>query len=440
VTAISGAAAGGRLVARGRPRGPRRAPRARLLPEIAKVALADDRDRETTATVAALDRARRRLPRSHRTAMRRFLLWLAAFMAVIGLAAALRPCRRSRTGYVASPVPAPLRADRPRARGQLRPRSGPGRGRHLRGVEVRPGDPLQGRGRGRAHAAAAGDGPRAIADRTGGTHYTEADPRRPPTSTCANGCWYLRHPAVRSTAARATRRGWRWRRTNAGQANVDEWIRGTRRPGSRVVIPFPETRAYIDRVLHLRDPLPAGLQTSDRARFERDDSRRERHHVRHEIAHQGRRHRRRRADRLCAVVPHRQRRDAGARTSPSSCGCSRSRRAVGALTGVGMELDDCAFPTLRRASSRPTTRRWRSTAPTSVSWWGARPAHEGHGSAPTCSRRTARSSRSQGPCHQRPRPPATCGVLVVGNPANTNLPDRPAPNAPRRTRRAVSRR
>ena len=57
-------------------------------------------------------------------------------------------------------------------------------------------------------------------------------------------------------------------------------------------------------------------------------------------------HRRRRADRLRAAVPHRQRAAARPRHSPSTCGCSRSRDALKAAEGTAMELDDCAFPLL----------------------------------------------------------------------------------------------
>ena len=90
-----------------------------------------------------------------------------------------------------------------------------------------------------------------IADRTGGAHYTEADLADPDINV-RYGCWYLRHLRAEVPRTRATRPGWRWPRTTPGQANVDKWIKATPK-GQPVVIPFPETRAYIDRVMHLRD-------------------------------------------------------------------------------------------------------------------------------------------------------------------------------------------
>jgi malate dehydrogenase len=44
--------------------------------------------------------------------------------------------------------------------------------------------------------------------------------------------------------------------------------------------------------------------------------------------------------------------------------------ALGALEGVAMELDDCAFPLLAGHGARPTTPRWRSPTSTSPCWWG----------------------------------------------------------------------
>jgi soluble lytic murein transglycosylase len=89
-----------------------------------------------------------------------------------------------------------------------------------------------------------------IADRTGGKRFTTADLVDPEINV-RYGCWYLRHllntyrghPDALPLALAAY---------NAGQANVARWIAATS-PGQPVRIPFAETRAYIDRVLHLRN-------------------------------------------------------------------------------------------------------------------------------------------------------------------------------------------
>jgi peptidoglycan lytic transglycosylase len=89
-----------------------------------------------------------------------------------------------------------------------------------------------------------------IADRTGGAKFTTADLVDPEINV-RYGCWYLRHlldtygrhPDSLELALAAY---------NAGQANVASWIAATP-PGAKVHIPFAETRAYVDRVLHLRD-------------------------------------------------------------------------------------------------------------------------------------------------------------------------------------------
>ena len=92
--------------------------------------------------------------------------------------------------------------------------------------------------------------------------------------------------------------------------------------------------------------------------------------------------------------------------------------ALGALGGVVMELDDCAFPLLagvvetddaHRAFDGVNVGRCSSVPGRARRAWSAR----------TCSRPTARSS----PCRARPSRPGAarrCAVLVVGNPANTN--------------------
>ena len=76
--------------------------------------------------------------------------------------------------------------------------------------------------------------------------------------------------------------------------------------------------------------------------------------------------------------------------------------ALGALEGVRMELDDCAFPLLSESSAptTPTRRSATSTSRSSSVRCRARPAW----SAPTCCRRTvASSSRRARRCPARPK-------------------------------------
>ena len=89
---------------------------------------------------------------------------------------------------------------------------------------------------------------RAIAQRTGGTAFTEADLATPQVNI-AYGAWYLRHlldhyggNEVLGLAA-----------YNAGMGNVDRWVAGhgagNLEPSD---LPFPETRAYVQKVLETR--------------------------------------------------------------------------------------------------------------------------------------------------------------------------------------------
>ena len=109
----------------------------------------------------------------------------------------------------------------------------------------------------RSHAGAVGlmqllpDTAEGIAIHTGGTQFDPATDLLNPDLNVRYGCWYLRHlmnkyrdePNGSDLALAAY---------NAGQANVDRWVDETP-PGRRVAIPYPETRAYIARVMHLRD-------------------------------------------------------------------------------------------------------------------------------------------------------------------------------------------
>jgi peptidoglycan lytic transglycosylase len=86
-----------------------------------------------------------------------------------------------------------------------------------------------------------------IAHRTGGVDFTTADLATPAVNV-AYGSWYLRYlldhyrgeelPAVAAY--------------NAGLSNVDGWVAKAREEGGTLTtsdIPFPETRAYVERVL-----------------------------------------------------------------------------------------------------------------------------------------------------------------------------------------------
>jgi soluble lytic murein transglycosylase len=179
--------------------------------------------------------------------MKRFFLWFAAFMAVIGLAAAYG-LSQEPDWYVRARYPLHFEQI-------VRV--------HADNYDLDPAmvaaviyaeskfDPAT-----RSSAGAVGlmqllpETAQGIADRTGGAHYTEADLADPDINV-RYGCWYLRHLRAKyrgtGDATRLALAAY-----NAGQANVDKWIKATPE-GEQVVIPFPETRAYIDRVMHLRD-------------------------------------------------------------------------------------------------------------------------------------------------------------------------------------------
>jgi soluble lytic murein transglycosylase len=80
-----------------------------------------------------------------------------------------------------------------------------------------------------------------IAIRTGGSAFRVSDLGDPEINV-RYGCWYLRH---------LYRKYGEWRLVlaayNAGQGNVDRWLRE-----ERGKIPFAETRHYVDRVEDLR--------------------------------------------------------------------------------------------------------------------------------------------------------------------------------------------
>jgi soluble lytic murein transglycosylase len=86
-----------------------------------------------------------------------------------------------------------------------------------------------------------------LARRSGATSFTTADLGTPEVNI-AYGSYYLRYlldhyhgNLVEALAA-----------YNGGIANVDRWIAARGRPLSVADIPFPETRAYVERVLQAR--------------------------------------------------------------------------------------------------------------------------------------------------------------------------------------------
>jgi soluble lytic murein transglycosylase len=86
-----------------------------------------------------------------------------------------------------------------------------------------------------------------IARKSGGVRFTTSDLATPKINV-AYGSWYLRylldHYEGDETLAVAA--------YNAGLANVDAWVARARGEGSKLTvadIPFPETRAYVQRVM-----------------------------------------------------------------------------------------------------------------------------------------------------------------------------------------------
>ena len=89
-----------------------------------------------------------------------------------------------------------------------------------------------------------------IADRSGGTAFTTEDLSTPDINI-AYGSWYLRYLLDRyggdEVLALAA--------YNGGMGNVDRWVAEARARGERLNvadIPFPETQAYVQRVLDAR--------------------------------------------------------------------------------------------------------------------------------------------------------------------------------------------
>jgi soluble lytic murein transglycosylase len=79
-----------------------------------------------------------------------------------------------------------------------------------------------------------------IAIRTGGTRFRTSD-LLDPELNIRYGAWYLGHLEQKYRNERLALAAY-----NAGQGNVDRWLQSGR------AIQFPETRAYVDRVEHLK--------------------------------------------------------------------------------------------------------------------------------------------------------------------------------------------
>jgi soluble lytic murein transglycosylase len=89
-----------------------------------------------------------------------------------------------------------------------------------------------------------------LAHRSGATTFTTADLSNPRVNI-AYGCYYLRYllNAYHQNLSLALAA------YNGGESNVNRWVAEARADGRSLTvsdIPFPETRAYVERVLHAR--------------------------------------------------------------------------------------------------------------------------------------------------------------------------------------------
>jgi soluble lytic murein transglycosylase len=89
-----------------------------------------------------------------------------------------------------------------------------------------------------------------IAEKSGGTDFTTEDLATPQVNI-AYGSWYLRYLLRRYGGNEALAVA----AYNGGEANVDKWLEKAARGGRQLRaedIPFPETRAYVEKVLKAR--------------------------------------------------------------------------------------------------------------------------------------------------------------------------------------------
>src|SRR3954453_2379717 len=89
-----------------------------------------------------------------------------------------------------------------------------------------------------------------IAARSGGTRFTTADLATPQVNI-AYGTWYLRYLTHRYGGNDALAIA----AYNGGETNVDRWLMHAAKSGRALQaqdIPFPETRAYVEKVLQAR--------------------------------------------------------------------------------------------------------------------------------------------------------------------------------------------
>jgi len=90
-----------------------------------------------------------------------------------------------------------------------------------------------------------------IAARSGGTAFETRDLATPQVNI-AYGSWYLRYLIKRYGGNEALAVA----AYNGGEANVDKWLLRAARSGNQLQaedIPFPETRAYVEKVLKARE-------------------------------------------------------------------------------------------------------------------------------------------------------------------------------------------
>lgn len=199
--------------------------------------------RTTTASVRV---ARRRAHRARAARRRRGVLGVLAFAGIVVLGALLlQPLFRSAVRDIALPL-AHEQAIREQAREK---RLDPALIAGVIYAESKFTD-------GRSSAGALGlmqlmpDTAHFIAERSGGTRFETSDLSTPEINI-AYGSWYLRYLLDRYGGNELLTLA----AYNGGMGNVDRWVADARARGRELRvddIPFPETRAYVKRVLEAR--------------------------------------------------------------------------------------------------------------------------------------------------------------------------------------------